>query len=483
MKKFEYFGIQVKQTPESKPFYLIHSDASKLLEWSDVPRKQENFLAGYQRQLDPRHATITEYFTHPDGGGNNIIPSSVIIAADENKIDISPEGQKGLYRIQIRVEDRTDEELLHDILVMMKSRLGAAELESIAIESESNSDSTTSGTGIVDELDEEEEIPPESYLSVIVKRLESAKGNLSNLDPSFRTSMVEYLRGVSKPGLILDGQHRVFGAKDVSGFGVELPVVLMPGLSYSEQVFHFYVLNNKAKPLNKTELRSIIATSLSKEEISNLYDRFKQVGVTAEETAWTYKMNTDSDSPFCGLVDFGLNPNVKIPIPENVAYQVVSKFIKINRKYRLLHSDIEEWGLDVTSGADYRLKLFYALWRAVKKKYPNAWAVAVTNGGGQILQKVNLLILQEFLLDRLVGEMPKRKAKGQKSPFADPVDLEDEVGYELAFLSEEFFTKEWKMKGLDTAAGHKAFRESVDEAVQAQSQNLGNRRLFKTSGS
>ena len=73
------------------------------------------------------------------------------------------------------------------------------------------------------------------------------------------------------PSAIIDGQHRVFGAREVSDFDVVLPVVLLPGLPYEEQVFHFYVLNNKARPLRPTELRATISTSLTNKEIGDLY--------------------------------------------------------------------------------------------------------------------------------------------------------------------------------------------------------------------
>jgi len=472
MSEFTYYGIQVQQTPESKPFYLIAAPATEILSWADVPRKQENFLAGYQRQLNDRHTTITDFLNQPDSGGKNILPSSIIIAADANKIKISDESKSGLVRITINVEQKDTPELLEETLAHFRKRLGKEELDSINLQ---NSDDLTDE----DQDSDQEEIPPDSYLARVVQQLEKCQGNLDSLDPKFRVAVEEYLVGVSKPGLILDGQHRVHGAKDVSAFSVNLPVVLMPGLDVSEQVFHFYILNNKARPLNKTELRSIIATSLSNEEIAQLYNRFLQAGVTAEETTWSHKMNTDKDSPFEGLVDFKLNSKSNAPIDENVAYQVVTKFLKLGKKYRLLYTDVNDWGTDIQGHAEFRLKIFYALWRAVKAKYPNAWTKAVADGGGQILQKVNLLVLQEFLLDGLVGGMPKRKAKNEPSPLSDPDLIFDEVRFLLEFLSEEFYTKGWKMKGLDTGVGHKAFRESLEEAVSSQSQNLGNRKLFK----
>jgi len=326
--------------------------------------------------------------------------------------------------------------------------------------------------------DDDADIPPESYLALIVKKLESVGNDFEKLDPEFRDAVYEYLDNTSKPGLILDGQHRVYGAKGVNEFPVNLPIVLIPDLEISEQVFHFYVLNNKARPLNKTELRSIVSTSLSNEEIHQLYDRFEQVGVTAEEASWTHKMNTDRDSPFRDLVNFGY-PGSRAPIPENVANTVVSKFIKMGRKYKPLFESVNDWSSENAVGYDYRLKVFFALWRAVKLKYPNAWQSAVTEGKGQILQKVNLIILQEFLLDKLVSEMPKRKAKNEGSPFSDISQLELEVSFQLHYLTEEFYNRTWVLKGLDTGAGHKEFRSALDDAVNSQSLNLGNRKLFK----
>ncbi len=432
MKSIIYYGIEVNQTPEAKPFYLLSASAHEILEWADAPRKQEKFLAGFQRQLADRYSDITDFITHPLSNGKNIIPSSVIIATNLSNIKIDKIDNNGFVKIEIQIPDRNKSQELNETIKKLKSRLGVEELDSIKYV-EPNEIQIDD-----DALDSEEEIdiPPESYLASIVKKLESVGEDFDKLDPEFREAVDEYLDNTSKPGLILDGQHRVYGAKGVSDFNVNLPIVLIPDLDISEQVFHFYVLNNKAKPLNKTELRSIISTSLSKNEISSLYERFNQVGVTAAEASWTHKLDTDLDSPFKDLVNFGY-PGSKAPIPENVANAVVSKFIKMGRKYKPLYEGIHAWDISTnpTQGYEYRLKVFFALWRSVKTKYENAWRGAVNEGKGQILQKVNLLILQEFILDKLVSEMPKRKAKNESSPFADLKELENEVSFQLYYLN------------------------------------------------
>ena len=90
-----------------------------------------------------------------------------------------------------------------------------------------------------------------------------------------------------------------------------------------------------------------------------------------------------------------------------------------------------------------------------------------------------MLVLQNYVLDTLNADMPRRRSRGEDSPLRDPEELQNEVKYTLPFLKEEFFTKEWKLKGLDTSAGHDLFRKSIDKAIQNESKNLGNMSLFK----
>ena len=205
-----------------------------------------------------------------------------------------------------------------------------------------------------------------------------------------------------------------------------------------------------------------------------MYDRFKQAGVTAEQAEWSHKMANDPKSPFKGLIDINQGYGV---IKENVAYQVVSKFVNMPRKYMLLCNDIPEWNGD--NKWEYRLDRFFAFWSAIKEKYESAWEEAVKDNSTnrQILQKVCLLKLMEHVLSVLHTERPKGKAKGEPSPLEDCDNLKEEVKLSLHFLSEDFFTKEWKKKGLDTGRGHKLFAEAMQTAIGSKS--LGNISIFK----
>ena len=103
-------------------------------------------------------------------------------------------------------------------------------------------------------------------------------------------------------------------------------------------------------------------------------------------------MNNTTQSPFKGLIDFGLRDDSGF-IPENVAYQVVSAFMKPPKNYKLLVKDVTQWEESDTS---YKMALFFAFWRAVATTYPNAWAEGQKkNSNRQIFYKATMLCLQE----------------------------------------------------------------------------------------
>ena len=75
--------------------------------------------------------------------------------------------------------------------------------------------------------------------------------------------------------------------------------------------------------------------------------------------------------------------------------------------------------------------------------------------------------------------MPRRIRKKEPSPFENCEELTQEVKDILEFLDEEFFIKQWQIKGLDTKSGHETFRQQMNKAIESQSQNIGNQSLFR----
>lgn len=455
---YRYDAIRIQQRPSAPPFYLLGAPAREITQWADAPHKKASLRAGYQRELDEGRLDSIEKFL--ELAPQNILPSAALIAIRPSAFNVIGDEAQCSVEISVRGMDKADSRAL--LLQELTGRLSADEIASVE-----NLDELE--TGEVADDEDLEAIRPESYMSSLYAELR----DYDTLDPDRQAEMDEFVATMMAPGLIMDGQHRIFGAKDALDGSTVLPLVLVPGLDVSEQVFNFYVLNNKARPLDKRQLRSIIATSLTAGEISKLYERFSSSGLRADEAQWTYRVQTDLTSPFAGLISLKLSDDVA-PIDDNVMDQVVSRFIKLPRTYNPLKKGIS-WEV---GDPDYstRLSLFYALWQAVKDRYPNAWAAASSGqGSGQLFQKVALLQTQEYVLDVLKQVV----AFQEKSPMSSPEDLYAAVAVALKPIPEAFYQKEWKRKGLDTGSGKAFFLDQLKKVASADGKNVGNFAIFR----
>ena len=453
-----YEAVRVQQRPSAPPFYLVGAPARDITKWADAPHKKSSLRAGYQRELDESRLRSIEKFL--ELSSENILPSAALIAIRPSAFTVTGEGNHCKVEIRIEAVDTVESRAI--LLKELTERLSSEEIASVEPADESEED---------DLADEDlEAIRPDSYMSSLYAELR----DYDSLDPERQAEMDEFVATMMTPGLIMDGQHRIFGAKEAYDGSIVLPLVLVPGLDVSEQVFNFYVLNNKAKPLDKRQLRSIIATSLTAGEIARLYERFSSSGLRADEAQWTYRVHTDPSSPFVGLISLKLSDD-EAPIDDNVMDQVVSRFMKLPKTYNPLKKGIawESGDPDFSN----RLALFYALWRAVKDTYPGAWAAAATGGGGsvQIFQKVALLQTQEYVLDVLKQVV----AFQDKSPFSSPDDLYDAATVALKRIPEAFYLKEWKKKGLDTGPGKAFFLDQMRKVAAADGKNVGNFAIFR----
>jgi hypothetical protein len=495
LSDYEYRGIKVVQQPGAPAFYLTSASAVELLKWCDVPRAKGDYMAGYQRILDEKRVDdLADYLRLSP---SNIVPGAVIIAIDEDYVTASESGD-GLFSLRVTGDDRLFEQKLQELWGGFTTRLSNEELGSAGVtfsipstnvdeSSRSTQNANLTDPGQVaaqdatDELRDEEDDEatyPTSYLALLTQELGEAVQDLSRLPSKRQTAIKNYIEEVSKPGLIIDGQHRVFGATKASDCDVRLPVVLLPGLAFAEQVFQFYVLNSKARPLKPTELRRIISTSLTNMEIEDLYGRFKAAGIEAEEARWTLKMNTDPSSPFRSRIDFGYGEAGAI-IPENVADQVVRGFMKMPKsRYRVLTEPLgEQWTI-----ADSRLEIFFWFWNAIKDVYSDTWrkaeASAETGSKHQLFYKVALLELQNFVLSRFVAVLPFR-SPGDAPPLSSKEEVSKMVRSTLTNLPAEFFEREWKMKQIDTSEGRRQLATFMEAVWNNQGKLHGNLGLFQ----
>lgn len=164
------------------------------------------------------------------------------------------------------------------------------------------------------------------------------------------------------PTFVVDGQHRLLGAiksaeeslsvdpwktnvqklvsEGLSSAEVNsrvildaariLPISLLMSDSPAEQVFQFVVVNQKATPIGKPLLGTIVSTTLSQAELNSVQERLKDSGIPISESRAISSVARDPKSPFYQKVNRGMNSDAKDLLDWNVLGQLISIFKNLN---------------------------------------------------------------------------------------------------------------------------------------------------------
>lgn len=311
-----------------------------------------------------------------------------------------------------------------------------------------------------------------------------------------KDAMISFLR----PIVLVDGQHRLRGAisaaqelakSDANKTEIEnriikkeeptviqrdietrisrkLPISLLMSEDPAEQVFQFVVVNQKAVPIGKALLGTIVSTSLSNDEIQRVSQRLGDAGIELDESRVVAYLTRSADSPFYNLVEKGLASDNKDLLPWSVLRSLATIFQNL-RGGRLFHSKIDyaakwereyledssiisDWSakgyeraFDYWSSADGPWRdVFVAFWTAVRDRLADASDDGAKNHWGaarnsQIFNKISLTILAadffQFLCDR---------AKNISDAEAIP-EIVDEW---LSGVAQNYFSRDWSLSGV-----------------------------------
>jgi DGQHR domain-containing protein len=182
-----------------------------------------------------------------------------------------------------------------------------------------------------------------------------------------------------KPGLVIDGQHRLMGINDFSPNTI-VPVVALLNPSELETAFQFLVINNKSAKVPPDHLRKL-ALNYSPEGLEHrlttarlsLKKNYAQVGQVDEE----------ADSPFHKMIRWP-TPEAQERAIVPAAIETALQFIE-TQQLQPLKDDMESL-----------LEFFYAIWKPVKKRWKKAWVPAPKSN---LLTKVGIVCLTQYLTD------------------------------------------------------------------------------------
>lgn len=281
-------------------------------------------------------------------------------------------------------------------------------------------------------LDRRNTIPPAITVTLRVEENQFTKdGLVIKLEPDVDDN--------HKPGLVIDGQHRLLGLK---GFGYKVAVVALLNVDDMETAFQFLVINRKATPVSPDLIRTLALDYKEQELIErletarlNLSANLRYVGI----------MDSDNASPFKGQIA------IVSEQCDNVARFISPAAIESCVAVVQGQNNIRELDND-----DTLCEFLYAIWRVAKNEWNHLW-----NAESKLLQKACMVSFTTFMTKALVG----RYDWGELD-ISDPDDVTEKCYQVLMNLSADFWIHPWKVKISDSASTRDLIIQGLEESAR-----------------
>ena len=180
------------------------------------------------------------------------------------------------------------------------------------------------------------------------------------------------------------------------------------------------------------------------------------------------RVDTDASSPFQGMIDFEVQGSTGF-----LQFPGMNKLVRNFKNIPTSHASLLKGGSwDSVKGT--WIEHFFALWRGVKQYFADAdarlWARPSNDNPNHLLMIVTLQELQGLMLDNWADSRVIKLSEVQATETAAH-------NFWDGFPS-QFFTDEWRLKGLQTSVGRRILRDAVIETRRNLGRkNWGHRRL------
>ncbi|WJV47123.1 hypothetical protein [Streptomyces flavofungini] len=529
---YTYPAHVTQQTASGKPLVFFAAPATEIDRWVGVPQRSrldDEETIGFQRQENKTRIRELSSFYHDE---RNIVQNP-LLAAPQTKTLVEFEeldGHPQFGTIKIVSPDFSDTSLLDlmtQVVEQLESRvpeLKETDLDPDRLSSIMDRGRKEHGLEVLTEEDEDEEgaeenggngddtdaasvlLTDETHLIDFYTELKGRIKVLGALDPDAnpdrilgfdRNAMISYL----KPIMLVDGQHRLKGAvlaaeslaegsegedflldaaeagKDpgqakaefIGQHSRQLPVSLLMDDSPSEHVFQFVVVNQKATPMGKALLGTIVSTSLSKEELDPVAQRLKDAGIKLDDSQAIAYLTRADESPFKNFVQTGITGatgDQNTHLQWSVLKGLVSIFRELSggklfaqkndwaKAWAKFHLDdssyvaafdthkekLAEWG---RPDGPWR-EVFIRFYSNIREKFGsddpealNAWGTTRSN----LFNKVSLTILAADYFEYL---------RTQKRTLNNLADVDATMSEWLDGVNLAYFNRNWKVEKKDT---------------------------------
>lgn len=311
---FNQFGSE----GQSDRLLLFAAPAKEIASWAGIPRKGWRIRMLFQRWITSgRENELKEFWKRASDPleGYVLAPAAIVVAIQGNPI--IKDGKIVLqYDSPIDDPDLTPAEQLKILATLIypkvQNRL-AEDLESISL----------IDAFACDPLVELPDIKHNYVLEFALQLIQMEKDPdwficRNDIGEEDLASLIASMESLCRPALVVDGQHRLYGAADpLVSDDVFLPVVAMTNSDWVGEVYQFVVINEKAQKVDSELLNDIFASSLSPLEQDRMRQSFIKVKVDIEQRIAGVLAGRDLNSPFYQMVTLNL-PNP--PEAEKFAY-------------------------------------------------------------------------------------------------------------------------------------------------------------------
>ncbi len=290
----------------------------------------------------------------------------------------------------------------------------------------------------------------------------------------------DLLKDDRKPGLIIDGQHRVKGTAQHAK--VPFLISFVPWAGWAELAFQFIVNNGSAKKVGEGLLISIVGESLDPEQLRSIEERLYRAKIKVS-LIQAVMLVQEGDSPFRGMLEFstpGEKGFLEAPAMQKKVVRLwygardqsgnSGRFAQLKMKDRNPLSMKEMFAAscagtnakDRVNDWQSRQKWFVyfaAFWRAVATHFqPRLWpatqadwpsksrhARAVDKERLKLMRVTVLGILQEAVLTAWSTDVTKERKRKKKTSMSDfkisPADFEEAIAGYVQQIPPDFFTE------------------------------------------
>jgi hypothetical protein len=312
--EFHQFG---SDTAEDK-ILLFAPKAKDLAAWAGIPRKGWRIRMLFQRWITQgRQDELKEFWTRaaklssPPSPHYILGPSAIVIAI---------QGEPTITNGKIQLDYTSPVEGMHSIAdkVQQLAEIVSEKVFDRLIEEDQVAVRAFQSDPLVAELPD----PSHNYVLEFAYQLEQMKKDPewfishNKIEDIEARDLVTSMEALCRPAIVVDGQHRLWGAQAVAA-DIYLPVVAITRSDWTHQIYQFVVINEKAQKVDSELLNDIFASSLTPREQNTMRDGFTRVKVDIEQRIAGVIAGRKPESPFYQMVTINL-PNP--PASEATAY-------------------------------------------------------------------------------------------------------------------------------------------------------------------